>query len=128
MKSNIEKVYSKLPQKKHNFKKQRVDLNLVENLFEKGKELEQEHTQELKKMELALLDYRQSYNEYATSMESILSKTSDLSSQKADIENKLNELGVNSESINGFFQTGEIIVDIEQIIKNKNDFFTNPSI
>ncbi len=36
MKSNIEKVYSKLPQKKHNFKKQRVDLGKtdeLENLF-----------------------------------------------------------------------------------------------
>tara|TARA_R110002124_G_scaffold281732_1_gene456356 strand:+ start:333 stop:752 length:420 start_codon:yes stop_codon:yes gene_type:complete len=32
MKSNIEKVYSKLPQKKHNFKKQKVNLSLVDDI------------------------------------------------------------------------------------------------
>ena len=32
MKSNIEKVYSKLPQKKHNFKKQRVALSLIQDI------------------------------------------------------------------------------------------------
>tara|TARA_R110002167_G_scaffold116643_1_gene291964 strand:- start:403 stop:786 length:384 start_codon:yes stop_codon:yes gene_type:complete len=32
MKSNIEKVYSKLPQKKHNLGKQKVDLSLINSL------------------------------------------------------------------------------------------------
>ena len=32
MKSNIEKVYSKLPQKKQNFRKQKVDLSLISEL------------------------------------------------------------------------------------------------
>ena len=32
MKSNIEKVYSKLPQKKHNFKKQKVALGVADDL------------------------------------------------------------------------------------------------
>jgi len=32
MKSNIEKVYSKLPQKKHNLGKQKVDLSLISEL------------------------------------------------------------------------------------------------
>ena len=31
MKSNIEKVYSKLPQKKHNFKKHKVELESVQD-------------------------------------------------------------------------------------------------
>ena len=34
MKSNIEKVYSKLPQKKHNFKNHKVDLSVAEDIRE----------------------------------------------------------------------------------------------
>jgi hypothetical protein len=34
MKSNIEKVYSKLPQKKHNFRKHKVDLSVAEDIRE----------------------------------------------------------------------------------------------
>lgn len=122
-------VMSKIAQiNKEELSAHKVELGLVDDIFEKGKKLEQELSQELKKMEMALLDYRKSYNKYETSMKSILSKTSNLSSQKKDIENKLKELDVNPKSVNGFFQTGEIIVDIEQIIKNKKTFFTKPSI
>jgi len=32
MKSNIEKVYSKLPNKKHNFRKHNIELGLVQDL------------------------------------------------------------------------------------------------
>ena len=32
MKSNIDKVYSKLPQKKHNFKNHKVALSLVDDI------------------------------------------------------------------------------------------------
>ncbi len=32
MKNNIEKVYSKLPQKKHNFRKHNIELGLVQDL------------------------------------------------------------------------------------------------
>ena len=34
MKSNIEKVYSKLPQSKHNFRKHKVDLSVAEDIRE----------------------------------------------------------------------------------------------
>ena len=34
MKSNIEKVYSKLPQKKHNFEKHKVKLSLIGDIEE----------------------------------------------------------------------------------------------
>tara|TARA_B110000285_G_scaffold27593_1_gene27216 strand:+ start:459 stop:830 length:372 start_codon:yes stop_codon:yes gene_type:complete len=36
MKSNIDKVYSKLPNKKHNFRKQRVDLSLIDDIKKQG--------------------------------------------------------------------------------------------
>ena len=39
MKSNIEKVYSKLPQKKHNFKKQKVDLGLIDDIKKQGEDV-----------------------------------------------------------------------------------------
>lgn len=45
MKSNIEKVYSKLPQKKHNLGKHKVDLTLIQSLnnsAEKANELSNE--------------------------------------------------------------------------------------
>ena len=45
MKSNIDKVYSKLPNKKHNFRKHKVDLSLIQSLnnsAEKANELSNE--------------------------------------------------------------------------------------
>tara|TARA_R110002073_G_scaffold329111_1_gene511098 strand:- start:44 stop:415 length:372 start_codon:yes stop_codon:yes gene_type:complete len=36
MKTNIQKVYSKLPQKKHNFGKHKIDLGLVDDIKSKG--------------------------------------------------------------------------------------------
>ena len=35
MKSNIDKVYSKLPNKKHNFRKQKVDLSKLDDLHDR---------------------------------------------------------------------------------------------
>jgi len=106
----------------------KIELNSVEDLFKKVKKLDAEHRQDLRKMEKALLDYRSSYDKYETSMKNILSKSKSLSSEKNVLENKLKELGVNPRSVNGFFEAGDMIVDIEQIIKNKERFFTKPSI
>lgn len=39
MKSNIEKVYSKLPQKKHNFKAHKVALGLMDDLMQKANDI-----------------------------------------------------------------------------------------
>ena len=36
MKSNIEKVYSKLPSKKHNFKNHKVNLGLIDDIKKQG--------------------------------------------------------------------------------------------
>ena len=38
MKSNIEKVYSKLPQKTHNFGKHKIDLSLIDSLNNSAEE------------------------------------------------------------------------------------------
>ena len=40
MKSNIEKVYSKLPQKKHNLGKQKVELSLIGDIEELNTKVE----------------------------------------------------------------------------------------
>ena len=43
MKSNIDKVYSKLPNKKHNFKKHKVDLSLLDDLNDRKDSWKSKH-------------------------------------------------------------------------------------
>lgn len=90
MKSNIEKVYSKLPQKKHNLGKQRVDLSGLDD-FVKAQSV----TQEM---------YAEAYNQKTDLIEIAKKIIRDLEMAKSagerainvaiNVENSFNELGI----------------------------------
>ena len=131
MKSNIEKVYSKLPKTELSeveLATQKVELGLVDDLFKNVKSLDKKHRKELNIMEMALINYRKSYGKYENEMKTILTEANSLSSEKSKMEQQIKELGIQPKSVDGFFESGDMIVDIEQIIKNKEKFFTKPSI
>ena len=77
---------------------------------------------------MALINYRKSYGKYENEMKTILTEANSLSSEKSKMEQQIKELGIEPKSVDGFFESGDMIVDIEQIIKNKEKFFTKPSI
>ena len=60
MKSNIEKVYSKLPQKKHNFRKHKVDLGIVQDIIQVFKEGQDQFTTAASMEDRALEEYENS--------------------------------------------------------------------
>tara|TARA_R110000772_G_scaffold210664_1_gene321377 strand:- start:70 stop:441 length:372 start_codon:yes stop_codon:yes gene_type:complete len=72
MKTNIQKVYSKLPQKKHNFGKHKIDLGLLDDLRERKASVDEAiefvktDTQEIApaigKIRMALTEMAEHYN------------------------------------------------------------------
>jgi hypothetical protein len=72
MKTNIEKVYSKLPQKKHNFGKHKIDLGLLDDLRERKASVDeaiefvktdtQEIAPAISKIRMALTEMAEHYN------------------------------------------------------------------
>ena len=72
MKNNIQKVYSKLPQKKHNFGKHKIDLGLLDDLRERKASVDeaiefvktdtQEIAPAISKIRMALTEMSEHYN------------------------------------------------------------------
>jgi len=60
MKSNIEKVYSKLPQKKRNFRKHKVDLGIVQDIIQVFQEGQDQFTTAASMEDKALGEYENS--------------------------------------------------------------------
>ena len=89
MKSNIEKVYSKLPQKKHNFKNHKVDLSELDN-FAQAQSVVQEM-------------YGEAYNQKTDLIEIAKKIIRDLEMAKSSSERAIN-LAINLE--NSFNQLG----------------------
>ena len=124
MKSNIEKVYSKLPQKKHNLKKQKIELNVAldlasiassVNVWKKNIDIDMEELDRL----------FETLEEVKISLEVDIE---DLEGDLEALENKIlyaeesaNELGIDASSIDNFpfaLQTYEDA--LSQIEKGKN--------
>ena len=57
-----------------------------------------------------------------------MNKVNSLSAEKKQIETSIKELGINPKQVDGFFESGDMLVDIEYGIKAKDKFFTKPSI
>ena len=117
MKSNIEKVYSKLPQKKRNFKKQKVDLASVQELrnqmtlIKNGNSLAEEVVQ---KYEEALQEASNFYSEFNR----IYKESVDIA---FDVLKKSEDLGVEipevSEMNTLLDETNEYLLKINEIAK-----------
>jgi len=90
MKSNIEKVYSKLPQKKHNFRKHKVDLGLVDDVFDENKRIVDIYDQAINQYKDAadlLLRVSDMYDGNINIINDAIQKASELGAK--DIENEL---------------------------------------
>jgi len=122
MKSNIDKVYSKLPQKKHNFKKQKVNLESVEVLGETMNELDisWRSVDDLK------VDFQEEYNDMLTRV-SFIADAYDVWKENLDkvqnalvnFETKAKDLGVNPMDFKGYsdvyYQSQEYVDNVQEL-------------
>tara|TARA_R110001592_G_C12941497_1_gene730452 strand:+ start:457 stop:813 length:357 start_codon:yes stop_codon:yes gene_type:complete len=117
MKSNIEKVYSKLPQKKHNFKKQKVDLASVQELknqmtlIKNGNSLAEEVVQ---KYEEALQEASNFYSEFNRIYEESVDIAFDVLKKSEDLGVEIPEV---SEMNTLLDETNEYLLKINEIAK-----------
>jgi len=117
MKSNIQKVYSKLPQKKHNLGKQRVDLASVEELknqmtlIKNGNSLAEEVVQ---KYEEALQEASNFYSEFNRIYEESVNIALDVLQKSEDLGVDIPEVSEINELLD---ETNEYLLKIDQISK-----------
>ena len=122
MKSNIEKVYSKLPQKKHNFKKQKVELESVQVLEDTMSEL---HIN-WRSVDDLKVDFQEEYNDMLTRV-SFIADAYDVWKENLDkvqnalvnFEAKAKDLGVNPMDFKGYsdvyYQSKEYVDDVQEL-------------
>mgnify|MGYP000046871027 CR=1 FL=1 len=124
MKSNIEKVYSKLPQKKHNFKKQKVELNLADDLNAISKAVNiwrnniDIDIEELEKLKQELEDVKLSLS---VDIEDLNEDLDRLENKLIYSEDMAKELGVDATAIDNFPFAKQTYEDaLNQLEKGKN--------
>ena len=89
MKSNIDKVYSKLPNKKHNFRKHKVDLSLLDDLNNRKDSWTSKHDNITELFE----QIRGIKSEFNSIFNDVSSEYNSLSDEYNDLINKASELG-----------------------------------
>jgi len=105
MKSNIEKVYSKLPQKKHNLGKQRVDLSIMDDYFnwkERAGNMKNDGFDLLEEAEKAFTVAVSFYETAQSVAEDGLEAAKDLGIDIMPYENKVNEAKENAEKFSKY--------------------------
>ena len=126
MKSNIEKVYSKLPQKKHNFKKQKVALGVADDLenavvtFTSGTlETAQKVVDIAIKVNNILnnvTDDVRYYNDYAKITYEDLGRNIDYVQELMDKASAAaDELGIDEQEIRGFNDAKNFLIDAQSM-------------
>ena len=95
MKSNIEKVYSKLPQKKHNLGKQRVELKNAQEL----EKLTNDADETLREFDNVLNDWVNRYIDLQNEVNSVINLANTHSDKILDLENALDEFGTSAEDL-----------------------------
>jgi predicted nucleotidyltransferase len=122
MKSNIEKVYSKLPQKKHNFKKQKVELESVQVLEDTMSEL---HIN-WRSVDDLKVDFQEEYNDMLSRV-SFIENAYDVWKENldkvqnalVDFEAKAKDLGVNPMDFKGYsdayYQSKDYVDEVQEL-------------
>ena len=95
MKSNIEKVYSKLPQKKHSLSKHKVELKNAQEL----EKLTNDADQTKKEFEDILNSWYDRYIDVWEDVNSIINLSDIYSNKILDLENALDEFGSSAEDL-----------------------------
>tara|TARA_B100000780_G_scaffold165724_1_gene115901 strand:+ start:348 stop:755 length:408 start_codon:yes stop_codon:yes gene_type:complete len=122
MKSNIEKVYSKLPQKKHNLGKQKVNLESVEVLEETMSEL---HIN-WRSVDDLKVDFQEEYNDMLNRVSFIADaydvwkeNLDKVQSALVDFDAKAKDLGVNPMDFKGYsdayYQSKEYVDEVQEL-------------
>ena len=97
MKSNIEKVYSKLPQKKHNFRKHNIELGLVQDLEDRVFDIVPKF-EELKEINEQKVDFYINYEDLKDKVDrlvkEVIEEKNEILSQLDEAKSKANELGI----------------------------------
>tara|TARA_B110000285_G_C14908486_1_gene506722 strand:- start:37 stop:420 length:384 start_codon:yes stop_codon:yes gene_type:complete len=124
MKSNIEKVYSKLPQKKHNLKKQKIELNVAFDLaaisssvdvFRRNIDIDMN---ELERLIKELDDVKISLE---VDIEDLEAETEALENKLINAEDMAKELGVDASAISNFDNAVKTYdIALIQLEKGKN--------
>ena len=109
MKSNIEKVYSKLPQKKHNLGKHKVDLSLIDDIVNSYENIKSE-------ADGLMMDVRkaaQDIDEVSSRAKEIINQIDGTDSDVENIVQSVNDLGIELPS--------EVSVAIRQLQAYRSD-------
>ena len=109
MKSNIEKVYSKLPQKKHNLGKHKVDLSMIDDIVNSYESIKSE-------ADGLMMDVRkaaQDIDEVSSRAKDIINQIDGTDSEVERIVQSVNDLGIELPS--------EVSVAIRQLQAYRSD-------
>ena len=122
MKSNIEKVYSKLPSKKHNFKNHKVELESVQVLEDTMSEL---HIN-WRSVDDLKVDFQEEYNDMLSRV-SFIANAYDVWKENldkvqnalVDFEAKAKDLGVNPMDFKGYsdayYQSKDYVDEVQEL-------------
>ena len=122
MKSNIDKVYSKLPNKKHNFKNHKVELESVQVLEDTMSEL---HIN-WRSVDDLKVDFQEEYNDMLTRV-SFIADAYDVWKENldkvqnalVDFEAKAKDLGVNPMDFKGYsdayYQSKQYVDEVQEL-------------
>ena len=95
MKSNIDKVYSKLPQKKLNLGKHKVELKNAQEL----EKLTNDADETLREFDNVLNDWVNRYIDLQNEVNSVINLADTYSDKILDLENALDEFGTSAEDL-----------------------------
>ena len=122
MKTNIDRVYSKLPNKKHNFKNQKVELESVQVLEDTMSEL---HIN-WRSVDDLKVDFQEEYNDMLTRV-SFIADAYDVWKENldkvqnalVDFEAKAKDLGVNPMDFKGYsdayYQSKDYVDEVQEL-------------
>ena len=118
MKSNIEKVYSKLPQKKHNLGKQKVELSLIGDIEELNTKVEnqaKELDNELARMINVIADLMLEVGSLDTLYNNLANDANDLIIKSEQLQDALDEIGVGGNTTDANVNATMTINYVEQV-------------
>ncbi len=124
MKSNIEKVYSKLPQKKHNLGKQKVNLESaqeIKNSLEKADASWSVLDDVLNDWVLKYIDLQNEVNSVVNLYDTWVNDRDNLANSLIGFDEKARELGVNPMTFEGFQEASFTLGVFDQNIDDLQD-------
>lgn len=118
MKTNIERVYSKMPQKKHNFENHKVKLSLIGDIEELNTKVEnqaKELDNELARMINVIADLMLEVGSLDTLYNNLANDANDLIIKSEQLQDALDEIGVGGNTTDANVNATMTINYVEQV-------------